>query len=361
MDVFSKKCCHAYRLERWTTCRNLESVLFTDLVHYVRSGDYITALLDEAQNANEFAFALGGLCHYYADVYGHQLGVNPSVPVVYPKVQKKFGNLVTYEQDPTAHARVEFAFDVVQTARGNYASLAYHDFIGFKVADSLMDRAFFKTYSFHLKDLFTNFSRAVRTFRWTVKSFIPEITKAAWAIKKSEISKNGNGITARQFKYKMSKATYNKEFGRDRDKPKFFANLIANIIRLLPKIGPLKKFKIKAPGPVAEKYYIQSFDSVLLHYTNAISGLSNSKFHLVNKDFDTGFNTSFGEYGLTDKAYKNLLVKLQDNKFDSLTTSLKQNIIDFFSKPGAIQSIKETDNQKFVEAFNELKKANSFK
>ncbi|HTK94099.1 MAG TPA: zinc dependent phospholipase C family protein, partial [Terriglobales bacterium] len=35
------------------------SKFFSDLVHYVRSGDFVMALLHDAQNLNEYAFALG--------------------------------------------------------------------------------------------------------------------------------------------------------------------------------------------------------------------------------------------------------------------------------------------------------------
>src|SRR5678816_3944507 len=55
------------------------SKLFTNLVHYVRSGDFIESLFKEASNINEYAFALGALCHYYADKYGHSVAVNLSL------------------------------------------------------------------------------------------------------------------------------------------------------------------------------------------------------------------------------------------------------------------------------------------
>jgi hypothetical protein len=124
----------------------LGSKLFTELLHYVRSGDFVTTLLDEAQNVQEYAFALGVMCHYNADKYGHPIGVNPSAPLVYPKVHAKYGDYVTYEQDPLSHIRTEFGFDVLQTGRGNYAPEAYHDFIGFKIATDALERAFAKTY-----------------------------------------------------------------------------------------------------------------------------------------------------------------------------------------------------------------------
>src|ERR1700722_12285628 len=44
---------------------------FSDLVHYVRSGDFVIELLRQSQDADEYAFALGALSHYTADIDGH--------------------------------------------------------------------------------------------------------------------------------------------------------------------------------------------------------------------------------------------------------------------------------------------------
>ena len=44
---------------------------FSDLVHYVRSGDFVLELLLESQDVDEYAFALGALSHYAPDIAGH--------------------------------------------------------------------------------------------------------------------------------------------------------------------------------------------------------------------------------------------------------------------------------------------------
>src|ERR1700758_2000988 len=43
---------------------------FSNLVHYVRSGDFVHELLLESQDADEYAFALGALSHYASDIAG---------------------------------------------------------------------------------------------------------------------------------------------------------------------------------------------------------------------------------------------------------------------------------------------------
>jgi hypothetical protein len=118
---------------------------FSDLTHYVRSGDFVQALLAEASNLDEFAFALGALAHYASDISGHPY-INESVAIRFPKLRKKYGNSVTYEDDPKAHIRTEFGFDVTQVAKQRFGSDQYHDFIGFEVATPLLERAFLRTY-----------------------------------------------------------------------------------------------------------------------------------------------------------------------------------------------------------------------
>ena len=40
---------------------------FTKLLHYVRSGDFVAAMIRDARSLNEFAFALGALAHYASE------------------------------------------------------------------------------------------------------------------------------------------------------------------------------------------------------------------------------------------------------------------------------------------------------
>src|ERR1700761_5829393 len=141
------------------------SAYFTNLIHYCRTGDFVENLLSEAQNLDEYAYALGSLCHYMADIYGHSIGTNRVVPKVYPKVGAKFGEVVTYDEDHASHSRVELAFDVLQIARNNYASQEYHDLIGFNVAVPVLERAFYKTYGQDVDEIFGyNIDHSINNF-----------------------------------------------------------------------------------------------------------------------------------------------------------------------------------------------------
>jgi len=306
------------------------SEFFTDLFHYVRTGDFINELLDEAQDVNEYAFAIGVLSHYYADKYGHSIGINYCVSEIYPKDKVKFGSMVTYEDDPVSHIRTEFEFDILQTARGNYASEKYHDFIGFKISQPLLERAFLKTYGLNINKIFTNLPLSISTFRWIIKDVFPTLTRAAWSTKKNDILKANPGITRKKFEYKMRKANYYHEFGKEHLKPGFFPTMMGDIVQVLPKIGPLRYLKIEAPNHETEKLFIQSFDSVQVNFTLVLKELLHKERKFPNIDYDTGNKTLAGEYALTDKTYFELLIHLSDNHFTNVNADLKNNILSFY-------------------------------
>lgn len=336
------------------------SKFYTNLTHYVRSGDYVMALLKEARTLNEYAFAIGNLCHYEADMYGHSIGINRSVPVIYPKVEAKYGDLVNYSEDPIAHMRTEFGFDVLQTARGNYASRQYHDFIGFQVDTAVMERAFYQTYGLHLNQVFKNFPKALKMFRWSVAQFFPAITRTAWATKKADIKKLNPNATARSFKYRMERHTHNKSFGKEDEPPAWGTTFVSFLIRIVPKIGPLRPLKFKTPGPDAEKFFIESFDATLKHYAASLKQLEEQKLVLVNSDYDTGEKTVIGEYALADDSYGCLLLALHEQGFANTSSSLQQQLLHFFSKPQVIDGNKRAiaRQDKINTALEELKRMN---
>lgn len=335
------------------------SKLFTNLIHYVRSGDFVVTLFDEAGNINEYAFALGVLCHYYADIYGHSIGVNKAVPLIYPDMKTKFGNTVTFADDKISHLRTEFSFDVLQTARGNYAPQAYHDFIGFQVAKELVEKAFLKTYGLDVNDLFGNFDRAVGSFRWSVKDIIPSATRAAWKAKRKEIKKQTPSAIRRSYIYNIRRQDYYKEFGRERDKPTIGESIISFLIRIAPKWGPLKILKFKVPNEEAEKIFAKSFDTTVFHYHHEASRISNGNVKLANTDWDTGKETKQGEYTLADQTYSEWLIKLKEKKFETITPRLKENILSFY-KNYAFDTISDARGQQTSAALEELRAENNF-
>ena len=307
------------------------SRFFSDLVHYVRSADFVQALLDESRDLNELAFALGAVSHYGADIEGHSIAVNRSVPILFPKLQRQFGNEVTYADNPPAHLKTEFGFDVLQVARGHYAPKAYHDFIGFEVSKDLMDRAFQKTYGLKLKDLFRTLDLSLGSYRYSVSRMLPNVTKIAWSLKSKEILKDQPTISRKQFLYNIKRASYEKEWGRTYELPGFGARFFAFVLRLMPRIGPFRGLAFKVPTPQTEKMFEDSFDATVKRDRATFAQARTGDLRIANRDLDTGRSVSPGEYGLTDRTYDHLLVKLAGKKFDGVTPELRANILSFYA------------------------------
>jgi Zinc dependent phospholipase C len=306
--------------------------LFSDLVHYVRSGDFVLALVDEATDVNEYAFALGALAHYTADITGHPT-VNAAVAQEFPKLKAKYGPAITFAQDPKSHIRTEFGFDVVQVAKQRYTSDAYHDFIGFQVSKPVLERAFVKTYGIKLEDVFQSIDLSIATFRRSVSTVIPEMTRVALLTKKDEMVKEDPSFAKKKFLYNLKRAEYEKEWGKGYQKPGLGARILAVMFMLIPKVGPFKAIAFKMPSPETETLYLKSVNSSVEQYRIYLQELRAGGLALDNKDFDTGKHTTAGEYKLTDEAYATLLNKLTDRKFADTTTALQENILVFYAPP----------------------------
>ena len=331
------------------------SKFFSDLVHYVRSGDFVMNLLREAQDLNEYAFALGALAHYAADINGHSMAVNRSVPIEYPKLRSKFGPVVTYGEDKTSHLRVEFGFDVLQVARGNYAPKAYHDFIGFEVAKPVLERAFRDTYSLELTDVFGDLDLALGTYRRTVSTIIPTMTRAAWKLKKDELQQTG--VTRAKFVYNLSKASYHKDWDGKYKKPGALSTVLAFVIRVLPKVGPLKALAFKPPTPQTDKLFQDSFNRTLDQFRGFLKQQGQNQLHLANFDFDTGKETRPAEYRLADNAYADLAQKLASRDAKTVDPAMRQDILSFYKDLDVPFATKrnEKDWKKTLDAIAKLK------
>jgi zinc dependent phospholipase C len=308
------------------------SHFFSDLVHYVRSADFLQALLDESRDLPEYAFALGAVAHYGADVDGHSIAVNRAVPLLFPKLRKQFGNEVTYGDNPLAHLKTEFGFDVLQVARGHYAPKAYHEFIGFQVSKDSLDRAFQKTYGLTLKDLFRTLDLALGTYRFSVSRTIPNMTRVAWSLKRDEITRQQPAASRKEFLYNIKRSSFEKEWGAGYDRPGLGTRTLAFFLRLMPKVGPFKGLGYALPTPQTEKMFEDSFDAAVRRDRQSFTDAKDGDLKIPNRDLDTGKPVSAGEYALTDTTYDRLLTKLAEKKFDSVTPELRGNVLGFYAR-----------------------------
>jgi hypothetical protein len=304
------------------------SKFFSDLTHYVRSGDFVIALIEESKNLNEYAFALGALSHYAADSSGHQLATNRAVAIMYPGLAKKYGSVVTYEEKPSAHMKVEYGFDVDQVAEGNYAPKAYHDFIGFDVSKPVLERAFTRTYSLDMSSVFVRVDLTIGSYRHAVSTVIPRMTKVAWHLKRDEIQNSHPSETKTEFIYHISNSGYRREWGHVYEKPGFGARLKAFFLRVVPKVGPFSGLAFHPPTPAVEKLYMGSFNETLVHYRMLLLAQQKRRLQLANDNLDTGAVTGAAAYRLADETYAKLLDKTSGKPIPEV---LRQDLLSYYA------------------------------
>lgn len=304
---------------------------FSDLTHYVRSGDFVLAMLRDAQDVNEYAFALGAMAHYAADNDGHRIGTNRAVPVLYPKLKHKYGVSVSYEEDKLAHVKTEFGFDVLEVAKERYAPESYHDFIGFEVAPRVLEEAFEETYGLDLKKVLLDEDRALNSYRHAVSKLIPQATRIAWHLKKDEIEADQPGMTKRKFLYNLKRAKYDQEWGTDYQRPTFRDKVLAFLYKLLPKFGPLKVLQFRTPTAETEEMFEASFNTTLDLYRKLLHQQRQTQQpQLANVNFDLGAISAPGQYHLSDSTHAKLLDKLAEQKFAGMTPEIRAELLGYF-------------------------------
>src|SRR5271165_5442064 len=306
------------------------SVEFSDLVHYVRTGDFVLELLAQSQDADEYAFALGALSHYASDIAGHP-AVNQAVAIHYPKLRAKFGSSVRYADNKTAHLKTEFGFDTVQVAHNRYASQQYHDFIGFQVSKGLLERVFPIVYGLELKDVLTHEDLAVGSYRFAVSRMIPEMTQVALQTHKKDLMRETPDFAKKKFLYRLSRSDYERQWGKDYVKPGVGTRILSTLLRYMPRIGPFKGLAFKNPTPQTEDLYFKSINTTVDHYRAFLEEVRSDSLVLPNCDLDSGNVTKAAEYSLTDDTYATLLAQLSKRKFDRTSPELRENIMGFYS------------------------------
>jgi hypothetical protein len=332
------------------------SKFFSNLTHYVRSGDFVLNLVRESQDLNEYAFALGALSHYAADNNGHSLAVNRAVPLFYPELGLKFGKTVTYGDDPLAHTKTEFAFDVFQSAKGRYASAAYKDFIGFQVSKPLLERAFLDTYGMRLEKVFLDVDLTIGSYRRAVGSVLPALTRVAWQLKKQEIRKDAPSATRKTFLYNLSRSSYEKNWGSTYKKPGVRSKILATVFRVVPRAGPFRPLSFKRLTPEIEKMYMASFNATIERFRELLLEQNAGRLNLPNDNLDVGISTAAGKYTLADATYSTLLHKLQGH-YTEMPQDLRSDILAFYGGHGLANSTKTSagDSARVVKELDQLR------
>jgi hypothetical protein len=332
--------------------------LFTDLTHYVRTGDFVSALVAEATDLDEYAFALGAVAHYAGDGNGHPIGINRAVPLAYPRLRRKYGDLIAYADDPKAHLRVELGFDVVQMATGRSRAPAYVDLIGFEVATPVLERAFQRTYGLEMKDLFTDLERAVGSYRRTVSYLLPELTRIAWKSKQKEIRQLDPTASEANFVFRFPRSEYERRFGTRSPKPGLMERVARFLAGVLPKVGPLKVLVPKLPPKEGERLLRESFAASVENYRALLAEVG-TPAAIEDVNLDLGPTVKAGEYILADDAYSALLLLLSRKGFGAIPPDLRQNILSFYGDLTAPIATKQDEKRwkRTLHALEQLKEA----
>jgi hypothetical protein len=307
----------------------------SDLLHYVRTGAFIDNLLAESHNLNEYAFALGALAHYRGDTTGHP-AVGLATAREYPRLHAQFGPFVSYYDSPKAHIRTEYGFDVVQVAQGHYLQVDYANFIGFNVSLPVLKRAFQDTYGIPLDSVLKHQDLAVSTFRYSVSTAIPEMTRVAVVHYQKQIKERVPKFDRRTFVYKVKRTAYEQEYGKQHRKPGPGVYVINFLIRIMPKIGPLSVFRLHLPSAQDQTLYLNSMQTTAHRFDGDLDRLRAErgpvqKLGLPDLDYDTGKPTHLGEYPLADRSYRRLLVAVTQPKAAAVTEPVRESLIAYYA------------------------------
>jgi hypothetical protein len=350
---------------------------FSNLTHYVRSGDFVVALFRNAHNANELAFAVGALSHYIGDTYGHSLATNLAVPIEFPKLERLFGRSVNYAEGRHEHVRVEFAFDIDQIAHHRLAPLGYLRHIGIQVPVHQLALAFYETYG--LTEDFNMGKRRqfnVKAYRFATRTFIPRVAYAVTLLHRKQEPVEPDTPDAIEIENESAAVAKLYDWAAYHKRAPVETHLLAGVLWVLPKIGPLSMVAVKGPTAASEADYMHSVVSstTVLHERLAIFtpvearrariltattstatlGPLDPEHPLPNRDLDTGQVTKPGGYSLTDITYAELLHRLTSTPTHPIPQGIKSDVEAYYADPDApIETKQHPDEWKKVQ--DELK------
>ncbi len=320
------------------------SNFFSELTHYVRAGDFINNLFRESRNVDEYAFAIGALSHYIGDSIGHSVAVNPSTAIAFPGLAKKYGPIVTYDENPHAHVRTEYAFDIGQLSKRTFAPPAFMRFIGFRVPRGLLERAFVATYGIEVRELVGKTLPAMRSYRTSVRTLIPVFSNAEIVLHGKQFAPDADTAEYRQFVKQLRRADYERHWAYTYRKPGIGSHLLAIVIKIIPKVGPASYLAIKIPDAQTEALYIESVNRSAGDYRRLLDALRahpTAALDLPNRDLDTGARVKAGDYPLTDDTYAELVSRLTSDPNRIIPDGLRENILEYYGDLSAPISTKK--------------------
>jgi len=314
------------------------SGFFSDLTHYVRTGDFIRSLFRNQKNPDELAFAIGALSHYIGDTEGHADAVNPSVAIEFPALAAKYGPSVNYAQGRHQHIQTEFAFDVNQVSKRHFAPLEYLNHVGLHVPQQLIDKAFFDTYGISAHKLTGGHNPTMRVYRFGVRSFIPRIAYAEALLHRNVKRFPADLPTPAHDAYlaQLTTVAAAEDWNAYRKKhPGFKTRFIAILISITPRIGLARELSLRGPTPQTEQLYIESINRTTANLRRLLRQYDTIQARLTNRDLDTGDPVKPGRYSLSDTTYAHLLDAVTKDPTVIIPTELRNQLVAYYADPSA--------------------------
>ncbi len=310
---------------------------FSDLTHYVRSGDFVAWMLTHARTVDEYAFAIGALSHYLGDSIGHAEAINPATAMEFPRLRERFGRSVTYDESPHGHIRTEFAFDVGELSAGALAPPGYLRSIGLRVPRKFLEEAFASVYGFDVHELWGHSHSAVRSYRSAVRRFIPAFAEAEVVLHRRHFPAPVEDEAHRIFAERVARTNDERKWTGKNRGPGVKAHLLAGVVLLAPKIGPISDLAIKIPNPNTQELYLRSVNHTgdrLRELLEQFHSDPRGEVRLANIDLDKGDHVKRGDYALADKTYAHLLARLTSRSTAgparAIPGDVKENILEYY-------------------------------
>ena len=311
---------------------------FSNLTHYVRTGDFIAWLFENAHTIDEYAFAIGALSHYLGDSIGHSQAVNPSTAVEFPKLKREFGRSVTYGESPHGHIRTEFAFDIDETTSGAFGPPAFLRSIGFEVPRRFLETAFVNTYGFDIHELLGRAHPALKSYRTSVRSFIPAFAEAEVVLHRRQFPPHPDDEAYHIFAERVARTNYERNWRHAYNGPGVKAHLLALLVFIMPKVGAASDLAIKIPKPDTEEWYLRSVNHAVDNFRGILDKMRvdrDAAVILANLDLDTGNPVQRGDYALADQTYQRLLEQITSKPNRIIPDGLRRNIVAYYAGPNA--------------------------
>jgi len=311
---------------------------FSNLTHYVRTGDFVAWMLRNARSIDEYAFAIGALSHYLGDSIGHSEAVNPATAVAFPKLKKKYGEAVTYGESPHGHIRTEFAFDINELTNANFAPQAYLRHIGFRVPRKFLERAFVRIYGFDIHEVLGRARPSLKSYRTSVRSFISGFAEAEVVLHRNQFPPHPDNEAYRTFQERVARTNYDRHWKHTYQEPGIGAHLLAALVFLVPKVGGASDLAIKIPTPETQDWYLRSVNRTVDVFRETLDKTrdpADPPISLANLDLDTGRGVALGDYALADQTYGQLLRRLTSRSERRIPEDLKRHLLDYYAVPSA--------------------------